>query len=154
MATHSLPHAPLRQQPLRSGAGAARSAGLPARPPVRTSPAGPLRDVLLNACLMAAARGMEEESVAIQTVLVGLGVDALGLHVALAIIELRAGDVPGCLRRLEHHVLAHDAGHELALAVQADAWRRQGRPEWRMQAQALLATSADPMVRSVVREHV
>jgi hypothetical protein len=111
----------------------------------------PLRDLLLNAALLAAAHGMSDEVSSIRPVLKGLGMDAERLDVALAIVTLRSGDRDGCLDLLEQGVLSRDAGHELALAVQACAWRLQGREQWRSQAHALLATSADPLVRSVVQ---
>lgn len=113
--------------------------------------AGSLRDLLLNACLLAASRGMDDEVGCIRTVLLGLGMDGSRLSVAIAIVQLRSGNADGSLVTLERDVLSHEPGHELALAVQAGAWRSQGRREWRAQAQALLATSADPMVRSFVQ---
>lgn len=113
--------------------------------------AGPLRDLLLNSCLLAASRGLDDAVAAIRPVLVGLGMDAARLAVAIAMVQLRRGDAPRCLETLERDVLSREPGHELALAMQASAWRSQGRERWQAQAQALLATSADPLVRSIVQ---
>lgn len=134
-----------------------RAAGLPVAPrgrPVKPGAADlavPLRNLLFNSALLAASRGLDDEAARIRPVLLGLGVDARKLGLAFAIVLLRRGDADGCLAALESDVLPRDPGHELGLALQAGAWRLKGRPQWRAQADALLAASADPLVRSVVQ---
>jgi hypothetical protein len=110
-----------------------------------------LRDALVQSALLGAARGMAEAVAHIRPVLIGLGVDAERLSVALAVVALRRGDAQGCLRIVEAELLDRDPGHELALALQACAWRLLGRAEGRSQAGALLVTSVDPLVRSIAR---
>jgi hypothetical protein len=133
------------------------AASLLARSHVARQPkslAEPLRDLLLHSALLAVACGMDDEAVAIKEVLVGLGVDPQRLDMAIAIVKLRRGDVQGCLALLEGKVLAREPEHELALAVQASAWQSQGLPQGRIQANALLATSANPLVRSIARSPI
>jgi Bacterial type III secretion protein (HrpB1_HrpK) len=111
----------------------------------------PLRKLLLHALLLAVAHGMEDDASAhILPVLVGLGTDRQRLDIAIAMIKLRRGDAEGCLFVLERGVLEREPGNDLALALQARAWRTLGRPQWRAQADALLSTSANSLVRSIV----
>lgn len=112
---------------------------------------GPLRDLLLNSCLLAASRGFDDAVAAMRPVLAGLGMDAARLAIAIAMVQLRSGRPAACLATLEQDVLSREPGHELALAVQATAWQREGNTQGRRQAQALLATSADPLVRRVLQ---
>jgi hypothetical protein len=113
--------------------------------------AAPLRELLLNTALLAASRGMDDAVNAIRPVLLGLGMDHLSLHVALALVKLRCGDSQACLAWLEEEVLTREPGHELALAVQASAWRQQGQARGREQANALLGTSTNPLARAMAR---
>jgi hypothetical protein len=109
----------------------------------------PLRGLLVHCVVLAAARALDGEIEPMRRALAHLGVDRARLNIAIAMVKLQRGDSVGCLAWLEQQVLAEDPHHELALAVQASAWRLQGRPQCRMQASALLSTSADPLVRAV-----
>lgn len=113
--------------------------------------AASLRDLLLHSALLGAENGMAEVVERIRPALLGLGVPSERLSVALAIVALRRGDGQACLRIVEAELLDRGAGHELALAIQAVAWRLLGRAEGRSQAAALLVTSVDPLVRSIAR---
>jgi hypothetical protein len=113
--------------------------------------AGPLRELMLNTALLAAAHGMSREALRIKQLLFGLGVDRQRLDIAMAIVLLRRGDSQACLALIENDVLAREPDNALALAVQASAWRAQGLPQWRMHANAVLASSSDPIARSVAR---
>lgn len=138
-----------------TGTGAATlGTALPRRPAAKRpqrSLSASLRGLLLETALLAVFRGMDADALAIKQLLIGLGIDRKGLGLSMALLKLQRGDQAGCLLLLEQEVLAHERGHELALAVQAHVWHLQGLPEGRAQANALMATSADPMVRSMAR---
>jgi hypothetical protein len=120
-------------------------------PRLRGKAADPVRDLLVDAALLAAAHGDDDAMAQIRPVLIGLGFDAQRFDTTVAMLKLRHGDVHGCLAVLEHQVLARDPNHELGLALQARAWRTLGRSEWRLQTHALLATSTHPLAREVAR---
>lgn len=131
--------------------GTAASAGRAPLPPRLAALAVSLRDLLFNAALLAAARGMDAEALAIAPAVVALGIDQNRLDIAIAMVKLEHGDSEGSLTVLERGVLRRDPGSEMALAVQAAAWRVKGLPQWRTQANALLSTSANPLVRRIAR---
>jgi hypothetical protein len=106
---------------------------------------------MLNAALAAVSRGMDAEASAIRHVLIGLGVDRKQLGMAMALTKLQRGEQASCLLLLEQEVLAHEPGHELALAVQCRVWQMQGLARGQKQANALLVSSADPAVRAMAR---
>jgi Tfp pilus assembly protein PilF len=119
-------------------------------PAVSAASAG-LRRLLLGVALLAASRRENAAVAAIKPALVAMGIEAGRFDVTVATVLLRSGDAAACLAWLEREVLNRDPNHELALAVQACAWKAQGRSEWRQQANALLATSANPLVREIAR---
>jgi hypothetical protein len=110
-----------------------------------------LRMLLLNAAMLAASRGMDADALAIKQVLISLGIDPKQLGIAMALTKLQRGEWKACLLVLEAEVLAHEPGHELALAVQSRVWQLQGLPKGRALANVLLVSSTDPVVREMAR---
>lgn len=122
------------------------------KPP--TSLSASLQGLLLESALLAVSRGMNVDASAIRHVLIGLGIDRKQLGIAMALTKLQRGDQDGCLLLLEQEVLAHEPGHELALAVQSRVWQMQGLARGQEQANALLVSSADPAVRAMARAFI
>jgi hypothetical protein len=109
-----------------------------------------LRAMFVGAAMLAAERGWAQELADIRQVLVSIGVDLVRFDIAVALVALRKGNPLDCLTILEKEVFGKDGDHELGRAVQVLAWRALGRPGWQAQANALLSTSADGMVRRLV----
>ena len=110
----------------------------------------PLRALMIQAALLAQAHGMADDAETIRALVVGLGVDRLLFDVTRAVVLLQRGEVEACIRIIERDVLLEEPGHELGRAVLLRAWRQQGRADWRVHANALLASSADQRVHRLV----
>jgi hypothetical protein len=108
------------------------------------------RAMFVGAAMLAARRGWQQEVADIRQIVVPLGVDGVRFDIALAMIALERSDPKACLAILEDKVFVKQESDELARAVQVVAWRQLGAPGWQSQANFLLATSSDALVRSLV----
>jgi hypothetical protein len=108
------------------------------------------RAMFVGAAMLAARRGWQQEVADIRQIVVPLGVDGVRFDIALAMIALERSEPKACLSILEDKVFVKQEHNELARAVQVVAWRQLNAPGWQAQANFLLATSADALVRRLV----
>jgi Bacterial type III secretion protein (HrpB1_HrpK) len=114
----------------------------------------PITKMLMDTALVGTLYGADQEALKIRGVLLELGVDECKFDLTRAVLMLSRGAPEMCAKTLEEQVLAKEPFHEVGRALLSAAWRQINRSDWRGLAESLLATSSDPMARSMVHREL